>query len=67
MEQRGTNAAYGCAVEFLRELKEAGILFMKHEAGWENEPDMFTKHLARPLFKKNGKKFVRDDKYMASS
>ena len=54
-------------LKFLRELKEAGILLMEHEAGSENEPDRFTKNLARPLFEKHGKNFVGDDKYMASS
>ena len=36
---------------FLRELKVAKVLVMKWIAGSENEADMFTKNLDRPLFK----------------
>ena len=54
-------------LKFLRELKEANIIHVKHTSGETNEADMFTKNLARPLFERHGKQFVGEDSYMASS
>ena len=49
---------------FLRELKDKGVLIIKHVAGEDNEADIFTKNTSGPVFEKHIRKFVGDDKYM---
>ena len=49
---------------FPRELKDEGVLIIKHVAGEDNEADIFTKNTSRPVFEKHICKFVRDDEYM---
>ncbi len=49
---------------FLRELKDEGILTIKHVAGEDNEADILTKNTLGPVFEKYISKFVGRDKYM---
>ena len=49
---------------FLRELKDEGVLIIKHVASEDNEVDMFTKNTSGPVFEKHIRKFVGYDKYM---
>ena len=49
---------------FLRELKDEGVLCIKHISGVDNEADIFTKNTPGPVFEKHIRKFVGDDKYM---
>ena len=48
----------------LRELKDEGVLSIKHVSGEENEADIFTKNTSGPVFEKHICKFVGDDEYM---
>ena len=49
---------------FLRELKDEGVLIIRHVAGEDNEADISTKNTSGPVFKKHIRKFVGDDEYM---
>ena len=49
---------------FLCELKDEGLIMVKHVPGDENEADIFTKNTAAPVFNKHIRKFVGIDKYM---
>ena len=49
---------------FLRELKDEGILTIKHVYGEDNEADIFTKNTSGPVFEKNISKFVGDEEYI---
>ena len=51
---------------FLRELKDEGVLSIKHVSGEDNEADIFTKNTSGPVFEKHIRKFVGDDEYMVS-
>ena len=51
---------------FLRELKDEGVLSIKHVSGEDNEADIFTKTTSGPVFEKHIRKFVGDDEYMVS-
>lgn len=51
-------------INFLRELKEEGILELDWLPGEENASDLFTKNLQGPLFEKHTATFVGIDKYM---
>ena len=48
---------------FLRELKEAGIVDFEWISTYENEEDMFTKNLGGPEFNKHVEKLCGMDKY----
>ena len=50
---------------FLRELKDEGVLSIKHISGEDNKADIFTKNTSGPVFEKHIHKFIGDDKYMA--
>ncbi len=52
---------------FLRELKEEGILVVKWITGSENDSDMFTKNLDRPLFEKFALVYLGKDEYFPST
>ena len=49
---------------FLRELKDEGVLSIKHVSGEDNEADIFTKNTSGPVFEKHIWKFVGEDEYM---
>ena len=49
---------------FLRELKDQGIIVIRHVPGDENEADIFTKNTSGPVYEKHICKFVGDDEYM---
>jgi hypothetical protein len=49
---------------FLRELKDEGLIAVKHVPGDENEADIFTKNTTAPVFSKHIPKFVGNDMYM---
>ena len=49
---------------FMRELKEKGILKAVWKAGEDNSSDLFTKNLPGPSFEKHAKEYVGIDEYM---
>jgi hypothetical protein len=49
---------------FLRELKDEGLIVVKHVPGDENEADIFTKNTTATVFNKHIPNFVGIDKYM---
>ncbi len=49
-----------CRLNFVRELKEAGILKVEWKAGEDNSSDMFTKNLQGPDFKRHSKRYFSD-------
>ncbi len=49
---------------FLHELKDEGLIVVKHVPGDENEADIFTKNTTASVFNKHIPKFVGIDKYM---
>ena len=49
---------------FLQELKDLGIIEVKHVPGDENDADIFTKNATRAVFEKHLPKFVGKDEYM---
>ena len=51
-------------MNFLRELKEEGIILTEWIAGESNPSDLFTKNLQGPAFEKHSSKFVGFDEYM---
>ena len=52
---------------FLRELKDEGLIMVKHISGDENEAEIFTKNTAASVFNRHIPKFVGVDKYMDES
>ena len=50
--------------QFLRELKQNGLLKVHWIPGTENDSDLFTKNLDRKTFEKHVRKYCGDDKYM---
>jgi hypothetical protein len=52
---------------FLRELKDQGLLVVRHANGEENDADIFTKNTSVRVFEKHLPKFVGFDEYMSSS
>ena len=51
-------------MHFLRELKDQGLLIVKHIACKDNEADIFTKNTPSSVFLKHIPKFVGCDEYM---
>jgi hypothetical protein len=51
---------------FLRELKEQGLLVIKHVPGSENDADIFTKNVTTSIFEKHLPLYVGKDEYMKS-
>ena len=51
-------------MNFLRELKEDGVILTEWIAGESNPSDLFTKNLQGPDFDKHSTKFVGSDDYM---
>ena len=50
-------------MNFLRDLKEEGIIKVIWISGLENEADLYTKTLAGPVFNKDGSVYYRKDEY----
>jgi hypothetical protein len=48
---------------YLREMKDEGLLLIRHVPGDDNDADIFTKNTAYATFNKHVKKFVGDDEY----
>ena len=48
---------------YLREMKDEGLLLIRHVPGEDNDADIFTKNTAYATFNKHVKKFVGDDEY----
>jgi hypothetical protein len=51
-------------MNFLRELKEEGLIVTDWISGKSNSSDLFTKNLAGPAFEKHSTQFVGMDQYM---
>ena len=49
---------------FLPELKDDGLLVIKHLPGDENDPDIFTKNTTAAVFERHIPKYVGNDMYM---
>jgi len=49
---------------FLPELKDEGLIVVKHVTGDENKADIFTKNTAAPVFNRHIPKFVGADNHM---
>jgi len=50
---------------FLRELKDQGILVVKHVHGDRNDADIFTKNTTTGVFERHLPKFVGEDEYFS--
>jgi hypothetical protein len=51
---------------FLRELKDQGLLVIKHIAGDKNDADIFTKNVTSAIFNKHVPLYVGTDKYVST-
>ena len=49
---------------FLRELKDTGIIVVRHVPGDDNDADIFMKNVARAVFDKLVPRLVGKDKYI---
>ena len=50
---------------YLRELKDEGLMVIRHVPGADNEADIFTKNVPGDIFEKHIPKFVGlDDEYL---
>ena len=56
----GNTRHVDCRLNFMRELKEAGILKVIWRAGEDNSADLFTKNLMGPAFEKHMADYVSD-------
>jgi hypothetical protein len=52
---------------FLRELKDDGVLVIRHISGDDNDADIFTKNTTTSVFNMHDVKFVGNDKYVQDS
>lgn len=52
---------------YLRELKEQGLLIIRHIPGELNEADICTKNTSRKVFERHVRKFVGEDEYLSTS
>jgi hypothetical protein len=52
---------------FLRELKDVGLLIIRHISGNDNDVDIFTKNTTAAVFNKQVVKFVGNDEYVQDS
>lgn len=52
---------------FLRELKDKGLIVVRHISGDDNDADIFTKNTSVKVFERHLPKFVGFDEYMSSS
>jgi hypothetical protein len=51
---------------FLRELKEQGLLVIRHVSGDQNDADILTKKVTAAVFEKHLPLYVGRDEYMKS-
>jgi hypothetical protein len=51
-------------MHYLRELKDQGMIVIKHIPGEDNETDIFTKNTPTAIFNKHVVQFVGHDKYV---
>ena len=51
---------------FLRELKDQGLLVIKHIAGEKNDADIFTKNVTSAIFNKHVPLYVGTDEYVSA-
>jgi hypothetical protein len=51
---------------FLQELKDQGLLVIKHIAGEQNNADIFTKNVMSAIFDKHVPLYVGKDKYVSA-
>ena len=58
----GRTRHIGARLNFMRELKEQGVLEVKWIASEDNNSDMFTKNLSAPQFEKHMQAYVTDEK-----
>ena len=58
----GRTRHIGARLNFMRELKEQGVLEVKWIASEDNNSDMFTKNLSAPPFEKHMQAYVTDEK-----
>ena len=49
---------------FLCELKDEGLLVIKHVSGEDNDADIFTKNVTAAIFNKHIPMYVDKDEYM---
>jgi hypothetical protein len=49
---------------FLRELKEQGLLVIKHVPGEQNDADIFTKNVTASIFERHLPLYVGMDEYL---
>ena len=59
----GRTRHVGVKFNWLRELKEAGIIIVKWCPGEDNDADMHTKNVAGPTFEKHARVYFGDDRY----
>lgn len=52
---------------FLCELKDEGLIVVKHVSRDDNEADIFTKNTGAPVFNRHIPKIIGIDKYMEES
>ena len=50
---------------FLQELKDNGMLVIRHVPGVDNDADIFTKNTTEAIFEKHIRRFVGDDEYLS--
>jgi hypothetical protein len=51
---------------FLQELKDQGLLVIKHIAGEQNDADIFTKNVTSAIFNKHVPLYVGTDEYVST-
>jgi len=51
---------------FLRELKDQGLLVIKHIAGEKNDADIFTKNVTSAIFNRHVPLYVGTDEYVSA-
>jgi hypothetical protein len=51
-------------MHFLRELKDAGLLVIRHISGDDNDADILTKNTTVAVFNKHVVTFVGNDEYV---
>jgi hypothetical protein len=49
---------------FLRELKDDGLLIIRHISGDDNDTDIFTKYTTAAVFNKHVVNFIGNDEYV---
>jgi hypothetical protein len=51
---------------FLQELKDQGLLVIKHIAGEKNDTDIFTKNMTLAVFDRHVPMYVGTDEYVSN-